>query len=1065
MLSCQTRGDGVANLKLFVSPTPVSAYEPLSSRNTIYQGLNSPASLGFFNSEQNRGLKPLPLQIERTKKQLNRRSSSPHLISSENSTLTQSDFNTPTKPTELYENHQSSPPQALNEVGLDDLRDRLILLRSYQELNINSPQINIVATPSSPHAPPGPHPSIQPSPNDSVPDPGSAYPRGDWGGDTSSLRPMPHRNDSNSSPIDRGTGSIRPDELFFDGDVGRSPITSFGSIANGPHKGSAGTSQLEAAAHNRRHGLDSIAQQQQREMEQYKKLKQSEPDRSNSGFTRVQTARRLVDFDNPRSSPYEDKQFDLLIPQRKPPPPPSNRNSVVSLSRRDSVSSNSWLPDSGGNHAEYQPVRRVSIKRRQEMSEVRSRKAVPPRPEHESRFPPTNGSPIGGIGGSLLTAGMMGAGITRTPIPFMPRELQPREPANSSTVSLPTYSSQQQQQQQQHQQHQQPQQSQNEPSKQQRAIATINFGESGSSSPRSGGTPISPGFTWGKGNQLFKIPDYEPDNEAGPEKLTLQIPTMDPPRNASPEISPGDRDVPLGIRKSQFPVGGGSPFRENEVHFDTGLGQVEEDSDEDDGLFAIPISSRGEKPKAEFPKPEPEPERQSDSPRPTLTIATRNVTFGATPTTSATASNSATTTHSPPTPEFEKGDDKLGLNSPAGYHNNNMSAPGSAVASAHSPADAFLRMSGIGRRDSFSQDNWASRPPPEALIDHLDEFFPNLDLDQPIIDETVNLNMSPPVSPVVAAENGPRSYQLTDSPAPTEPFTPGDASTLASDASTLAVVGSPSAAPKPKQAVPGVAQRNLGRSQLGRMKSIREVAKGAHEQRKRFTNPSVTGVKNSDLLRRKSTKLFGARLTEITPKRGVQQLQVQQPQVPVQQPQQQAGGIKRQATFKWFKGQLIGKGTYGRVYLGMNATTGEFLAVKQVEVSKHVSASESDRQKEMIAALNQEIETMQHLDHVNIVQYLGCERKGLEMSIFLEYISGGSVGSCLRKHGRFEEPVVRSLTRQTLSGLEYLHREGILHRDLKADNILLDVDGTCKISDFGISKKSGTCRRIMDKLL
>ena len=97
---------------------------------------------------------------------------------------------------------------------------------------------------------------------------------------------------------------------------------------------------------------------------------------------------------------------------------------------------------------------------------------------------------------------------------------------------------------------------------------------------------------------------------------------------------------------------------------------------------------------------------------------------------------------------------------------------------------------------------------------------------------------------------------------------------------------------------------------------------------------------------------------------------------------------------------------------------------------------------------------MKDLDHVNIVQYLGCERKEYSISIFLEYISGGSVGSCLRKHGKFEESVVSSLTRQTLNGLSYLHSEGILHRDLKADNILLDLDGTCKISDFGISKRS-----------
>lgn len=132
----------------------------------------------------------------------------------------------------------------------------------------------------------------------------------------------------------------------------------------------------------------------------------------------------------------------------------------------------------------------------------------------------------------------------------------------------------------------------------------------------------------------------------------------------------------------------------------------------------------------------------------------------------------------------------------------------------------------------------------------------------------------------------------------------------------------------------------------------------------------------------------------------------------------------------------------------MNATTGEFLAVKQVEVTPN------DSRKALIAALNQEIETMKDLDHANIVQYLGCERKEFSISIFLEYIPGGSVGSCLKKHGKFEESVVRDLTRQMLDGLAYLHREGILHRDLKGDNILLDLDGTCKISDFGISKKT-----------
>lgn len=77
------------------------------------------------------------------------------------------------------------------------------------------------------------------------------------------------------------------------------------------------------------------------------------------------------------------------------------------------------------------------------------------------------------------------------------------------------------------------------------------------------------------------------------------------------------------------------------------------------------------------------------------------------------------------------------------------------------------------------------------------------------------------------------------------------------------------------------------------------------------------------------------------------------------------------------------------------------------------------------------------------------------LSSFLEYVPGGSIGGCLRKHGKFDHEVVRSFTSQMLSGLEYLHLRGVLHRDLKADNILLDTSGVCKISDFGISKRSG----------
>ncbi|KAJ7883480.1 kinase-like domain-containing protein [Mycena olivaceomarginata] len=72
---------------------------------------------------------------------------------------------------------------------------------------------------------------------------------------------------------------------------------------------------------------------------------------------------------------------------------------------------------------------------------------------------------------------------------------------------------------------------------------------------------------------------------------------------------------------------------------------------------------------------------------------------------------------------------------------------------------------------------------------------------------------------------------------------------------------------------------------------------------------------------------------------------------------------------------------------------------------------------------------------------------------FLEYVPGGSIGSCLLKHGSFDEDVTKSFTSQILAGLEYLHSKGILHRYLKSDNILVEMTGVCKISDFGISKR------------
>ncbi|KAJ7125654.1 kinase-like domain-containing protein [Mycena crocata] len=163
--------------------------------------------------------------------------------------------------------------------------------------------------------------------------------------------------------------------------------------------------------------------------------------------------------------------------------------------------------------------------------------------------------------------------------------------------------------------------------------------------------------------------------------------------------------------------------------------------------------------------------------------------------------------------------------------------------------------------------------------------------------------------------------------------------------------------------------------------------------------------------------------------------------------------LSRTNTFNWVKGEIIGKGSYGRVYLALNAFTGELMAVKQVESPQTASDRANSRQIEVVEALKFESEILKNLDHPNIVQYLGFEETLENLNIFLEYVPGGTIGSCLLKHGSFDEDVTKWFTVQILAGLEYLHSTGILHRDLKGDNILVETSGICKISDFGISKR------------
>ncbi|GAA94980.1 uncharacterized protein L969DRAFT_53176 [Mixia osmundae IAM 14324] len=158
------------------------------------------------------------------------------------------------------------------------------------------------------------------------------------------------------------------------------------------------------------------------------------------------------------------------------------------------------------------------------------------------------------------------------------------------------------------------------------------------------------------------------------------------------------------------------------------------------------------------------------------------------------------------------------------------------------------------------------------------------------------------------------------------------------------------------------------------------------------------------------------------------------------------------ASIKWIKGVLIGQGSFGQVSLGMNATNGTLMAVKQVERPTGSSHNE-ERRKAMIVALEREIDLLKTLQHENIVQYLDSSLDENHLNIFLEYVAGGSVTALLGRYGSFEETLVRNFLRGILQGLNYLHEKGIIHRDIKGANILVDNKGVVKISDFGISKR------------
>ncbi|XP_063692261.1 MAP/microtubule affinity-regulating kinase 3-like isoform X44 [Bolinopsis microptera] len=143
--------------------------------------------------------------------------------------------------------------------------------------------------------------------------------------------------------------------------------------------------------------------------------------------------------------------------------------------------------------------------------------------------------------------------------------------------------------------------------------------------------------------------------------------------------------------------------------------------------------------------------------------------------------------------------------------------------------------------------------------------------------------------------------------------------------------------------------------------------------------------------------------------------------------------------------KTIGKGNFAKVKLARHLPTGREVAVKVIDKTQMNQTS--------IQKLNREMKIMKRLNHPNIVRLYEVIETEKTLYLVMEYASGGEVFDYLVAHGRMKEKEARQKFRQIVSAVQYCHQKGIIHRDLKAENLLLDAEMNMKLADFGFSNE------------
>lgn len=142
-------------------------------------------------------------------------------------------------------------------------------------------------------------------------------------------------------------------------------------------------------------------------------------------------------------------------------------------------------------------------------------------------------------------------------------------------------------------------------------------------------------------------------------------------------------------------------------------------------------------------------------------------------------------------------------------------------------------------------------------------------------------------------------------------------------------------------------------------------------------------------------------------------------------------------------GRLLGKGNFAKVYYARNLETGQGVAIKVIDKEKVLKVGLIDQTK-------REVSVMSLMKHPNVMELYEVMASKTKIYFVMEYAKGGELFNQVAR-GRLKEDIARMYFQQLIGAVDFCHSRGVYHRDLKPENLLLDENGSLKVSDFGLS--------------